>query len=73
MRDLQDLGKTPEVAFVMLLLLGSEIVANLFQPILRWFWKFVSTSQKKSLIDLSFGHNLCCKYSNGLCELILNI
>jgi hypothetical protein len=31
---LQDLGKTLAVAFVMLLLLGSEIVANLFQPVL---------------------------------------
>jgi hypothetical protein len=35
MRDLQDLGKTLTVAFVMLLLLGSEIVANLFQLVLR--------------------------------------
>ncbi len=32
MRDLWDLGKTLAVAFVMLL--GSEIVANLFQPVL---------------------------------------
>ncbi len=73
MRDLRDLGKTPTMAFVMLLLLGSKIVATLPWLLLKRFCKFFSANQKKGLIGLSFDHNLCCKYSNGSCKFILDI
>jgi hypothetical protein len=37
-------------------------------------WLLVVKSQIDSLtLDLSFGHNLCFKYPNGSCELILDI
>jgi len=34
------------------------------------FWFLMVESQS---FNPSFGHNLCCKYSNGSCELILDI
>jgi hypothetical protein len=38
------------------------------------FWLLVVGSQIGNLTpDLSFGHNLCFKYSNGSCKTILNI
>jgi hypothetical protein len=37
-------------------------------------WCFVIRNQIDTLIsNLSFGHNLCCKYSNGLCKFNLDI
>jgi hypothetical protein len=38
------------------------------------FWLLVVENQIDTLIpNLSFDHNLCCKYSNGSCEPILDI
>jgi hypothetical protein len=41
---------------------------------LRWFLTFNGRkSIDTSIVNLYFSHNLCCKYSNGSCEFILNI
>jgi len=40
----------------------------------RYSWFLVVGSQIGTLTtNLSFGHNLCFKYSNGMCEPILDI